>query len=211
MELVAEVVRLVAAAGASQIWVADVPVNTADRCFERSGIGRAAREAGARVVLPGSGAFREVEVAGATLRTAEVLWPFVDADKVINLPVAKQHGLSAATLAMKNWYGVLGGHRARLHQEIHRSVVDLAAMMRPTLTVLDATRVLLANGPSGGSLADVKRLDTVAASTDEVALDAFGAGLLGIPAAEVGSIALGEQAALGRAAWRSLKVEELGT
>jgi uncharacterized protein (DUF362 family) len=125
--------------------------------------------------------------------------------------VVKQHGLSRATLAMKNWYGVLGGHRARLHQDIHRSVVDLAAMMKPTLTVMDATRILLANGPSGGNLDDVKRLDTVAASTDEVALDAFGASLLGLAPAEVASIALGEQAKLGRADWRSLKVEEIAT
>lgn len=210
-EVVAEVVRLVVGAGASQVWVADVPVNTAERCFARSGIDEAARRAGARVILPGTTAFRAVEVLGATLRVAEVLWPFVEADRVINLPIAKQHGLSRATLAMKNWYGVLGGHRARLHQDIHRSVVDLATMVKPTLTVLDATRVLLANGPSGGSLDDVRRLDTIAASADEVAIDAFGASLLGARPDEVGSIALGEKAGLGRADWRSLRVEEIPT
>jgi uncharacterized protein (DUF362 family) len=210
-QVVAEVVRLALAAGAAEVWVADVPVNTADRCFDRSGIGEAARRAGARVVLPGERAFRLVEVGGATLRTAEVLWPLVEADRILNLPVVKQHGLSRATLAMKNWYGVLGGHRARLHQDIHRSVVDLAALMKPTLTVMDATRILLANGPSGGNLDDVKRLDTVAVSTDEVALDAFGASLLGLSADDVGSIALAEKAALGRADWRALKLEELAT
>lgn len=210
-EVVAELVRLVLAAGAAQVWVADVPVNTPDRCFARSGIAEAASRAGARVVLPGASAFRPVEVVGEALRVADVLWPFVEADRVINVPVAKQHGLSRATLAMKNWYGVLGGHRARLHQDIHRSVVDLAAMMKPTLTVLDATRVLLANGPSGGSLDDVRRLDTVAVSGDEVALDALGASLLGFAPEEVGSIALGERAGLGRADWRALKVEEIRT
>ena len=210
-EVVAEVVRLALAAGAAQVWVTDNPVNSADRCFARSGIGEAARRAGAALVMPGARDFRLVEAGGETLRLAEVLWPLLEADRVINVPVVKQHGLSRATLAMKNWYGVLGGHRARLHQDIHRSVVDLAAMVRPTLTVMDATRVLLANGPSGGSLDDVKRLDTVAVSTDEVALDAFGASLLGIAPAEVGSIALGEKAALGRADWRSLKLQELGT
>jgi uncharacterized protein (DUF362 family) len=210
-ELVAEVVRLALAAGASQVWVCDNPVNTAERCFTRSGIAEAARRAGAKVVLPGERDFRLVEVAGATLRTAEVIWPLVEADRVINLPIVKQHGLCRATLSMKNWYGVLGGHRARLHQDIDRSVVDLTGMVKATLTVMDATRVLLANGPSGGSLDDVKRLDTVAVSTDQVALDAWGASLLGLAAADLGSIALGEKAGLGRADWKSLKVEELGT
>jgi uncharacterized protein (DUF362 family) len=209
--VVAEVVRLALAAGAAEVWVTDNPVNTAERCFARSGIADAARAAGAKVVLPSERAFRLVEVAGATLRVAEVLWPLVDADRIINLPVVKQHGLSRATLSMKNWYGVLGGHRARLHQDIHRSVVDLATLVKPTLTVLDATRILLANGPSGGSLDDVKRLDTVAVSADEVALDAFGASLLGLSPDDVGSIALGEKAGLGRADWRSTKLEELGT
>jgi uncharacterized protein (DUF362 family) len=209
--VVAEVVRACLAAGAAEVWVTDCPVNTADRCFARSGISAAAKEAGARVVLPSENGYRGVEVAGATLRVAEVLWPFVDADKVVNLPVVKHHGLSRATLSMKNWYGILGGHRARLHQDLHRSVVDLATLMKPTLTVMDATRILLANGPSGGSLDDVKRLDTIAISADEVALDAFGASLLGLAADQVGSIALGQQAGLGQADWKSLKLEEIAT
>ncbi len=210
-ELVAEVIRLALAAGASQVWVTDNPVNTAERCFARSGIADAARAAGAKVIVPDDQDFRVVEVAGKTLHVADVLWPFVDADRVINLPVVKQHGLSRATLSMKNWYGVLGGHRARLHQDIHQSVVDLSTMMKSTLTIMDATRILVANGPSGGSLDDVKRLDTIAISTDETALDAFGASLLGLTPADVNSIAIGEQAGLGRADWHSLKYEDIAT
>ena len=210
-DVVAVLVRAVVAAGASKVWVADVPVNSPDRCFERSGIRRAVGEAGGTVVMPETSAFREVEVGGQLLRVGEVLYPFVDADKVINVPVVKQHSLSAATMAMKNWYGVLGGQRVRLHQDIHRSIVELSAMMKPTLTVLDGTRVLLANGPSGGSLDDVKRMDTIAAGMDEVALDAFGATLLGLTAQAVASIAAGEAAGLGRADYRSLKLVELGT
>ena len=138
------------------------------------------KAAGATVVRPEATAFREVDVSGKLLHTADILYPFVEADRIINVPVVKQHGLSRATMAMKNWYGVLGGQRVKLHQNIHLSIVDLAAMIKPTLTIMDATRILLANGPTGGSLADVKRMDTVAVSTDEVALDAFGAGLLGL-------------------------------
>jgi uncharacterized protein (DUF362 family) len=209
-DVVAEVVRLVAAAGAAKIWVTDVSVNTAEQCFVRSGIEKAAKAAGATVVRPEATAFREVDVSGKLLKTGDVLFPFVEADKVINLPIVKQHGLSGATLAMKNWYGVLGGQRVKLHQNIHLSIVDLAAMVKPTLTVMDATRILLANGPTGGSLADVKRMDTVAVGTDEVALDAFGAGLLGLSPTDVGFIVEGMKAGLGTMNWRSLKTEELG-
>jgi len=209
-DVVAEVVRLVLAAGAGQVWVTDVSVNTAEQCFVRSGIEKAAKAAGATVVRPDTIAFREVAVSGKKLQVAEILFPFVEADRVINVPLVKQHGLSLATMAMKNWYGMLGGQRVKLHQDIHQSIVDLASMIKPTVTVLDATRVLLANGPTGGSLADVKRLDTVAVSTDEVALDAFGAGLLGLNPSDVGFIVEGARAGLGTPAWQSLKTVELG-
>ncbi len=208
-EVVAELVRQVKAAGASAVWVTDVSVNNPERCFTRSGIREAAAAAGAEVILPSSAGFRPVSVGGQTLRVADVLWPFVDADRVINVPVVKQHGLARATMAMKNWYGVLGGHRVRLHQDIDRSIFELAVMMKPTLTVLDATRVLVANGPSGGSLDDVRQLDTVAASSDEVALDAFGATLLGVDGADLGYLRLAAQAGLGQLDYRALKREEI--
>ena len=210
-EVVAAVVRAVKAAGASRIWVFDVSVNNAERCFARSGIGEAARAAGATVLLPDSNDFRHVRVGGVTLRTARVFRALLEADRVINLPVAKHHGLTGATLAMKNWYGVLGGHRALLHQDIHRSVVDLAVMVKPTLTVLDGTRVLMANGPSGGSLDDVKQMNVVAASSDEVAIDAFGATLLDRRPEEIAFIGLAEQKGLGTADYRSLDPVEMGS
>jgi len=210
-DVVAEVVRLVVAAGAAKVWVTDVSVNTAEQCFVRSGIEKAAQAAGATVVRPDTIAFREVDVAGKKLQVADILFPFVEADRVINVPLVKQHGLSLATMAMKNWYGMLGGQQVKLHQDIHQSIVDLASMAKPTLTVLDATRILLANGPTGGSLADVKRLDTVAVGTDEVALDAFGAGLLGLNPSDVGFIIEGMKAGLGTPQWQSLKTVELGT
>jgi uncharacterized protein (DUF362 family) len=209
-DVVAQVVRMALAAGAAKVWVTDYPVNTPERCFERSGIGKAALAAGATLVMPDANHFRDVEVGGKFMQVAEALYPIVEADRIINLPIVKQHGLSGATLSMKNWYGVIGGHRVRLHQDIHRAIVELAAMVKPTLTVLDATRVLMANGPSGGSLADVKRVDTIAVATDEVALDAFGLTLLDLKAADVAFIAEAEKAQLGRADWRSLKLVEVG-
>ena len=172
-ELVAEVVRQCWQAGAKRVIVTDVSCNEPRRCFQRSGIQAAARAAGAEVILPDPEMFREVELGGVVLKTWSVFTPFLEADKVLNLPIAKHHALTGATLSMKNWYGILGGQRNRLHQQIHQSLADLAAFMLPTLTIMDCYRVLLRNGPTGGNLEDVALKKTVVASIDPVALDAY--------------------------------------
>lgn len=172
-DLVGEVVRQCRQAGAKRVIVTDVSCNEPRRCFLRSGIERAARAEGAEVLLPDPQLFREVDMGGVVLKTWPVFGPFLDADKVINLPIAKQHGLVGVTLGMKNWYGILGGERNRLHQQIHQSLVDLASFMLPTLTLMDCYRVLLRNGPTGGNLEDVAIRKTVVAGTDPVAIDAY--------------------------------------
>ena len=172
-ELVAEVVRQCWQAGAKRVVVTDVSCNEPRRCFQRSGIQAAALAAGAEVILPDPELFREVELGGVVLKTWPVFTPFLEADKVINLPIAKHHSLLGVTIGMKNWYGILGGQRNRLHQQINQSLVDLANFMLPTVTILDGYRILLRNGPTGGSLEDVATKKTVVASTDPVALDAW--------------------------------------
>jgi uncharacterized protein (DUF362 family) len=172
-EVVAEVVRQCLQAGAKRVIVTDVSCNEARRCFQRSGIQAAALAAGAEVILPDLDLFREVEMGGVVLKTWPVLGPFLDADKIINLPIAKHHGLTGATLGMKNWYGILGGQRNRLHQQIHQSLVDLANFMLPTLTMMDCYRILVRNGPTGGNLEDVQLKKTMVAGTDPVAIDAY--------------------------------------
>jgi len=172
---VAEMVRLCQEAGAARVIVTDVSCNEPRRCFQRSGIAEAARTAGAEVILPEETRFKEVDLRGEVLGAWPVFEPFLAADKMINFPVAKHHSLTGVTLGMKNWYGILGGLRARLHQRIHESLADLADFMRPTLTLIDAYRVLMRNGPTGGDLEDVALKKTLIAGTDPVALDAYAA------------------------------------
>ncbi len=172
-ELVAEVVKQCWSAGAKRVIVTDVSCNEPRRCFMRSGIQAAARAEGAEVILPNTEMFRDVDLGGVVLKTWPVFAPFLEADKIINLPIAKHHELTGATLGMKNWYGILGGQRNRLHQQIHQSLVDLASFMLPTLTIMDCYRILLRNGPTGGNLEDVAIKKTVVAGTDPVALDAW--------------------------------------
>jgi len=172
-EAVAEVVRQCWQAGAKRVIVTDVSCNEPRRCFARSGIQAAAHAEGAEVILPDPELFREVELGGVVLKTWPVFTPFLEADKIINMPIAKHHVLTGATLGMKNWYGILGGERNRLHQQIHQSLVDLANFMLPTVTLIDCYRVLLRNGPTGGNLEDVALKKTMVAGTDPVALDAY--------------------------------------
>jgi uncharacterized protein (DUF362 family) len=178
--------------------VADISCNDPQRCFARSGILRAAGAAGAEVLDA-----RQLRMVPATLAGAlaglELCAPLLEVDRVINVPVAKHHGSSRATLGMKNWFGVLGKGRARLHQDLHRCIAELGATFRPTLTIVDATRVLLANGPTGGSLSDVRAVGAVAAGVDPVLCDAWGALQLGVDPHSLGFIAEAEQRRLGAA------------
>jgi len=207
-EVVAELVRLCLGAGARRVVVTDISCNDPRRCFARSGVATAAAAAGAQVVE--SSALRMVPAALAGLAAGiEVIAELLEADRVINVPVAKHHSLSRVTVGMKNWFGVLGGGRNRLHQSIDRAVAELGASFRPTLTVVDATRVLLAGGPQGGSLADVRALDAVAAGADPVLCDAWGAAQLGVDPRALGFVAEAEQRGLGRS--DLALVQELGT
>ena len=172
-EVVAEVVRQCWQAGAKRVLVTDVSCNEPRRCFQRSGIQAAARAEGAEVILPDPELYREVDLGGVVLKSWPVFTPFLEADKIINLPIAKHHGLVGVTLGMKNWYGILGGQRNRLHQQIHQSLADLANFILPTVTLLDCYRILLRNGPTGGNLEDVVLKKTMVAGTDPVALDAY--------------------------------------
>lgn len=208
--VVAALVRACLGAGAGKVIVTDNPVNDPQRCFSRSGILEAARSAGAEVAIPGERGFEMVAIPGQLGRWP-VFEPFIRAQKIINIPIVKHHSLTRATLGMKNWYGILGGRRNQLHQRIDESVAELAALMRPTLTVMDATRVLMRNGPTGGSLADVKQADTVAVSLDPVAVDAWALSLLGVQPEGLAWLRLGQERHLGVVDYRSLNPVELKT
>ncbi len=206
--VVAELVRLCRAAGASRVVVTDISCNDPRRCFARSGIAAAAGAAGAEVL--DARRLRMVPATLAGLSTGlEVVEEALRASKVINVPVVKHHSLSRVTLGMKNWMGLLGKGRNRLHQDIDRALAELGATFRPTLTVVDATRVLAANGPVGGSLADVRAVNAVLAATDPVLADAWGASLLGHKPGALGFVTEAERRGLGRSDLGLVK--ELGT
>lgn len=195
--VVAEIVRACRAAGAKKVIVADLSCNDPRRSFDRSKVRPLAEEAGAEVLDARQLRMTPARIPGAAAGL-EVFEPLLAATRVINVPVVKHHSLSRATLGMKNWFGVLGRGRERLHQDIDRSIAELAAVFRPTLTVVDATRVLTGNGPQGGSLDDVRFVGAVCAGVDPVLCDAWGAAQLGLRPPAVGHVVEAERRGLGR-------------
>ncbi len=202
-ELVAKMIRLCLEAGAKEVVVADITCNDPRRCFLRSGIREAAEKAGARVILPAEEDLVEIELNGKVLTRWPVAKCFIETDRFINMPIVKQHSLSRCTIGMKNLYGIIGGRRNQLHQQIDQAIVDLAAFCKPTLTVVDATRVLLRGGPTGGSLDDVAIENTVMCATDLVAADSRAAEFLGLRGDAVEHIVLAAQSGLGNLDYRA--------
>ena len=207
-EVIAEVVRMCRAAGARRVIVCDCPLANSRRALQISGIQAAALAAGAEVIVPEESRYVTVEIS-ERLGTWDVLEPFAFATKIINVPTAKHHDLSGVSCGLKNWFGITAKNRIMLHGDVQRSIAEIAAMMRPTLTIVDASRVLMEHGPAGGSLSDVKLVRTVAAGFDPVALDAWACTVLGRPFP--GNIAIAESMGLGRADFASLAPVELTT
>lgn len=210
-EMVSEMARLCYQAGAASVAVTDNPINNPGSCFTLSGIDAAARAAGARVYLPDADAFKSISIKDAKLiRNWPVLvGPLENITKVIGLAPVKDHHRSGASLSMKNWYGLLGGRRNIFHQDINTIISELAIMVQPTMVVLDGTVSMMTNGPTGGSLTDLKPTETMIVSTDQVAADAFGATLLNKSSSDLPFIDQAAAAGVGTADYRSLNPVEV--
>jgi len=175
-EIMQHLIELILVEGkAQEVRVADNPIESPADCFLKSGVRLASEKAGGRIYLPDANAFKMLNTPGAKLIENWHFFyrPFTNVDKVIGVAPVKDHNLCDASMGIKNWYGLLGGNRNQFHQDIHEIVSDLSMMMKPTLTILDGTNILMENGPNGGDPSNVKKGDTVVAGIDPVALDAW--------------------------------------
>jgi uncharacterized protein (DUF362 family) len=196
-EVLQAVIELCQEAGAKKVRIADNTIDNAKFCFSVSGAADVAKITGAELINPDSSLMREMKLQGDHIDVWPIYLPIVEADKVINLPVAKDHILSSLTLGMKNWFGAIGGRRGSLHREIHPNIVDLAQFFKPTITLIDATRIMTRNGPSGGSISDVVTKNTLILSDDPVAADGKAALLFGKEPQNIGYIKLARKQGLG--------------
>ncbi|WP_432822543.1 DUF362 domain-containing protein [Trichloromonas sp.] len=188
-------------AGAKSVQVFDRTCNDPRRCYVQSGIQEAVeslRSERVAVEHMDRRAYRDLDIAnGQDLKRWSFYQPALDADRFINLPVAKHHSISLLTLGMKNIMGVIGGNRGQLHRSIADSLTDINSVVHSTLTLVDASRILVANGPQGGRLEDVRVLDTLIASSDIVAADAYAATLFGHRPEQIPTIAAAAKRGLG--------------
>ena len=209
-QVVRQVVELCLDAGAKQVKVLDHTCHDARKAYQNSGI-KAAVEAikdpRAVVEFVDERGFVEVNVEKAkALKKWYFYKPILEADRFINIPIAKHHSEARLTMCLKNMMGAIGGWRGRIHVGLHQNIADMNLLLRPDLHVLDATRILLSNGPSGGRIEDVAVKNLVFAGTDPVALDALGTGLFGLKPADIGYIARSHQAGRGEMDLAKIKV-----
>lgn len=199
--VVKALVQMALDAGASEVKIFDRTCNEERRCYNNSGIKPemdSIQDSRVKCVHIDNRKFVPIKIDnGKSIREWSFYKDALEADCYINVPIAKHHGLSRLTLGLKNIMGVIGGKRGEIHNNIGQNLADLNTVIRPQLTVVDATRILLKNGPQGGSLYDVKVMNTVLASIDPVAADAYATTLFGLDPGDIESTRAASQMGLG--------------
>jgi uncharacterized protein (DUF362 family) len=206
-QVVRAVVEECLAAGAKKVKVFDHTCNDSRRCYVNSGIEAALKGIrGVECKQIESERFRKVALNGRFLKEWELYDEALSANVFINVPVAKHHGLTKLTLGLKNVMGVMGGNRGFIHRSIDVALADVNAHLKSHLTVIDATRILTAHGPQGGTLADVKVLNKVIASVDIVAADAVATTLFGLKPGDIPVTVAAYRRGLGEMSLDRIKV-----
>jgi uncharacterized protein (DUF362 family) len=202
-EVVSGLVKLCKEAGAAEVIVTDHPCNPWKATYVTSGIQTAVEKAGGKMKPPSR--YRKIKLSGTqVLKEAEVLEDVLDADVLINVPVVKVHGGAKVTISMKNLMGVVKDRGFFHRTDLHRCIAEIAYYIRPHITVLDATRILTTRGPQGPGV--VKEPGMVITGSDFVALDAYGARMLGIEAEEVPHIRIASEMGLGTYNLKKVKI-----
>jgi uncharacterized protein (DUF362 family) len=208
--VVATLVKLALDAGARSVRVMDYPFSGSGRmAYISSGVEEAVKAVGGEMEEMNPAKFVQTDIPdGRDITSASFYQPILDADLIINVPIAKHHSLARLTLGGKNLLGVILD-RGAIHRNMGQRVADLVSLVRPQLTVVDAVRMLMARGPTGGNLADVKDANTVIASHDIVAADAYATTLFGLKPEEISYVAASATMGLGEMDLGRLDVAEI--
>ncbi len=200
--VVRTIVEMCLDAGAARVLVFDNTCDDARRTYATSGIKAAVeglKSSKAKIEYIDDNKWQTKRLPRGKKLTE---WPFyreaLEADKLINVPVAKNHGSTTLTLSMKNLMGIIGGNRGRIHWDIDQKLADISSFVKPALIVLDATRVMLRGGPSGGNLTNVRVTNRVIAGVDPVAVDSYGATLFGMKGTDIAHIVRAAEMGLGQ-------------
>ncbi len=210
-DVVATLVALCLGAGAKHVRVMDSPFAgiSPNSAYAASGIEAAVKAAGGVMEVMSPIKFAKFPIPqGKSITSWEIYRDVLETDVLIDVPIAKNHSLARLTLGGKNLLGVVSNPN-QIHADLPQRVADLVSLIRPTLTVVDAYRILKEHGPTGGSLNDVTQANTIIASHDIIAADAYGATLFGLTGADVPYIKIGAEMGLGTLDLSKVKVEEV--
>ncbi len=197
-DLVGAVVKACFAAGAGSVSVFDRSTSDQTQAFDLSGIGEAVKAAGGEVKILTDRNFENTAIPnGRVLTEWSLVKDVFEADVFINMPIAKTHGMAVLTMAMKNLMGILGGTRGTIHIDFDQKIVDVNSLVKPHLVLLDAYRILVRNGPTGGDLADVETPKTLVAGTSQISVDAYGATLFNMKATDLSYLVKANEQGLG--------------
>lgn len=212
-EVVKAIVEQALEAGAKEVRVFDRTCNKERLAYKNSGIADAVksiRDKRVKCDFIDERKWVPVKIEkGKAVKEWELYRDAIEADCYINVPIAKHHRLGRLTLGLKNVMGVMGGNRGKIHPELGQSLADLNLVIAPALTVIDATRILIDHGPQGGKLEDVEVRDTLIASTDIVATDAYATGLFGMKPEDIPSTVAGHEMGLGEIDLEKVEIVEV--
>ncbi|MFH7319991.1 DUF362 domain-containing protein [Desulfurivibrio sp. D14AmB] len=208
-QVLAAVAEMCLEAGARQVKVFDRTVNDARRCYVQSGIAAALKPLDVELKYVDDRRFREMRIGGEALPSWPLYTEAIEADVLINVPIAKHHGLARITMGIKNLMGIMGGNRSRIHQRLDLALAEMAGFVKPRLTIIDAIRILVANGPQGGNLDDVRHPGVIIAGTDQVAADSLGATLFEMRGSDLGYVREAVRLGVGEADLDKLEIRRL--
>ena len=208
--IVREVVLAAEAAKAKQVLIPENTCQPEKETFPTSGILEALKGTKAKLYRPKRADYVEVDVPkGKICRKAKVSRDLIEADCLINMPVAKHHGGATLTISMKNWMGAVDNNTRRSwHRDgLHQCIADFSTYRKPHLVIVDATRIMLDHGPQGpGKLAHPHE---IIFSTDPAAADAYAASLFNKTPEDVPHIKLAGELGVGCTDLAKIKIERV--
>ena len=209
-QVVAALVMLCLGAGAKRVRVFDQPFGgTSESAYSRSGIAEAVKAAGGEMEVMSPVKYAKTAFPnGKDLKSTQVYKDALDADVFIDVPIAKHHSLARLTLGGKNLLGIIQDPNM-MHANLGQRIADLVSLVRPTLTVIDAYRILMNHGPTGGSLNDVKETHTIIASHDIVTADSYATTLFNLTGNDIPYVKAAAAMGLGTLDFKSVKLEEI--
>ncbi|MCL2011346.1 MAG: DUF362 domain-containing protein [Cystobacterineae bacterium] len=198
-KLVGRIVQDCLAAGAKEVFVFDNTCDDWKKAYATSGIEKAAKDAGAKVITGNSEKnYKPVSIPqGKTLKSTKVHEKILECDVFINVPILKHHSGAQVTFAMKNLMGIVWDRRWWHRNNLQQCIADMVTYRKPNLNIIDAYRVMKQNGPKGVSLNDVSLEKAQIISSDIVAADAAAAKIFGAEPETIGHIKIASEMGLG--------------